>query len=246
MSQASILVDALKSALRRRGLTYVDVGRRLKLSESSVKRMFAQKNLRLERFEQICALMGLDLADLLQLAHEAETRITELTEEQERELVSDPKFLLVAVLALDHWPAARILETYRLSEPELVKMLTRLDRMRIIDLMPENRIKVRLARNFSWRKAGPIQRFFEERLQQDFFESSFLRPSELRVIVNGSLSPRSIELLQGHIRRIADEFDSLLGEDRHMRHETRTGVSLMMAMRPWEPNLFAAMRRDRD
>ena len=130
MSQASILVDALKSALRRRGLTYVDVGRRLKLSESSVKRMFAQKNLRLERFEQICALMGLDISDLLQLAQEAETRITELTEEQERELVSDPKFLLVAVLALDHWPAARILETYRLSEPELVKMLTRLDRMR--------------------------------------------------------------------------------------------------------------------
>src|ERR1700739_4998994 len=136
--------------------------------------MFAQKNLRLERFEQICALMGLDISDLLQLAQEAETRITELTEEQERELVSDPKFLLVAVRPRDPWPTAHILETYRLSEPELVKMLTRLDRMRIIDLMPENRIKVRLARNFSWRKAGPIQRFFEERLQPDFFASSFM------------------------------------------------------------------------
>jgi hypothetical protein len=245
VSQTSLLIDTLKVALRRRGLTYVDVGRRLGLSESSVKRVFAQKNLDLERLEQICGLMGLEIADLFELAHEAEKRATELTEAQERELVSDPKVLLVAVLALDHWSAARILETYRLSEAELVKTLTRLDRMRIIDLMPDNRIKVRLARNFAWRKAGPIQRYFEERLQQDFFESSFLGADELRVIINGGLSRRSIELLQGHIRRIAEEFDSLVSQDRHIDHEARVGASMVMAIRPWEPNLFVGLRRSR-
>jgi len=244
MSQASALIDALKTALRRASLTYVDVGRGLGLSESAVKRMFAQKHLSLERLERVCGLVGLEIGDLLELVHEAEKRVTELTEEQERELVSDPKVLLVAVLALDHWSAARIGEIYRLSEAELVRTLARLDRMRIIDLMPDNRIKVRLARNFAWRKGGPIQRFFEERLQQDFFESSFLGSNELRVIVTGSLSRRSIEALQDRMRRIAEEFDSLVGEDRRLDHEARTGVSLVLAVRPWEPNLFAKLRRD--
>jgi DNA-binding Xre family transcriptional regulator len=245
MSQASALVDAVKTALRRHSLTYAHVGRRLELSESSVKRMFARKKLSLERLEQVCALMGLEIGDLFELAHQAETRITELTEEQERELVSDPKVLLVAVLAVNHWTADKILETYRVSKAEVIKTLTRLDRMRIIDLMPDNRIKVRLARNFTWRKGGPIQRFFEDRLQRDFFESSFHGSHELRIIINGSLSRRSIEQLQGQMRRIAEEFDSLVGADRHLDHEGRIGASLVMAIRPWEPNLFVELRRDR-
>jgi transcriptional regulator with XRE-family HTH domain len=244
MSQASALIDALKGALRRRGLTYADVGRRLGLSESSVKRVFAQKRMSLDRLEQLCGVMDLDIADLIELGHEAERRLAELTEDQERELVSDSKVLLVAVLALDHWSPARILQTYRLSEAELVRTLARLDRMRIIDLMPANRIKVRLARNFRWRKGGPIQRYFEQRLQQDFFESSFLGTDELRLIVTGSLSRRSIELVQGHMRRIAEEFDSLVKDDRRLEQEGRGGVSLVLALRPWEPALFAALRRD--
>jgi len=245
MSQASVLVDVLKSALRRRSLTYANIGRGLGLSESSVKRMLAQKKLSLDRLEQICGLMDLEIADLIELAHQAENRITELTEEQERELVSDPKVLLVAVLVFNYWTATEILETYRLTEAELVKTLTRLDKMRIVDLMPGNRIKVRLARNFRWRKAGPIQRYFEERVQQEFFQSPFLGTDELRVFVNGRLSRRSIALLQGHMRKIADEFDSLVAEDRHVSYETQTGTSLVMAIRPWEPNLFAALRRDK-
>jgi len=245
MSQASVLVDALKSALRRRSLTYADVGRGLGLSESSVKRMLAQKRLSLERLDQICGLMDLEIADLVELAHQAENRITELTEEQERELVSDSKVLLVAVLVFNYWTAARILQTYRLTEAELVKTLTRLDKMRIIDLMPGNRIKLRLARNFRWRKGGPLQRYFEERLQQEFFESPFQGADELRIFVNGKLSRRSIALLQGHMRKIADEFDSLVAEDRHLDHEIQTGTSMVMAIRPWETNLFAALRRDK-
>ncbi len=206
--------------------------------------MFAQKKLNLERLERICELAGVEMSELFELAHKSEKRITELTEAQERELVSDPKVLLVAVLAVNHWTAARIFSTYRVSEPELVRILARLDKMRIVDLLPDNRIKVRLAHHFTWRKAGPIQHFFEERLQQDFFESSFVDSGELRVIVNGSLSQRSFELVHSRIRRVAEEFDSLVSEGRHLGDEERIGAALVMAIRPWEPNLFSEFRRD--
>jgi hypothetical protein len=126
-----------------------------------------------------------------------------------------------------------------------VKALTRLDKMRIIDLLPGNRIKVRLARNFKWRKGGPIQRNFEERLQREFFDSHFLGADELRVFASGRLSRRSIALLQTKLRRIAEEFDSLVAEDRQLDHESQAGTSLVMAIRPWEPNQFVALRRDK-
>lgn len=245
VSQVSLLIDVLKKSLRRQGMTYADVARGLRLSESSVKRLFAQKNLNLVRLEQICELMGQEIVDLLELAREAEGRVTELTEEQERELVSDPKLLLVGTLALNHWTAATIVETYQLSQSELVGLLVKLDRLGIIELLPDNRMRVRLARNFSWRKAGPIQQFFEKRVQRQFFESSFIGKDELRVTVNGSLSSRSNALLRQRMRKIAEEFDSMVDEDKRLDHKEREGTTLVIAIRPWELSLFTELRRNK-
>jgi transcriptional regulator with XRE-family HTH domain len=243
MPQAALLIDVIKKGLRERGLTYAHVAKGLGLSESSVKRVFSRGNLSLKRLEQLCALMDLEIADLLDLTRAAERRITELTEEQEEVLVSDPRVLLIAILAINHWTASVMLGKFRFSESELVALLARLDRLGIIDLLPGNRIKVRLAHNFSWRKGGPIQRFFEERVQEEFFKSSFLGPGELRITLQGSLSAKSNELLQQRMRKVAEEFDSLVEEDRPLDHGTRDGMTMVMAIRPWELALFTELRR---
>jgi DNA-binding Xre family transcriptional regulator len=243
MSQASLLIEVVRKSLRQRGLTYAHVAKGLGLSESSVKRIFSRENLSLERLEQICALMELEIADLLELTRAAEGRITGLTQEQESTLTRDPKLLLVGLLAINHWTADKILENYRLSEVELVSLLARLDKLGVIDLLPGNRIKVRLARNFTWIEGGPIQRFFEERVQQQFFNSSFLGTGELRISVHGALSSRSNGLLQQRMRKLAEEFDALVEADRQLDHDARDGMTMVLAIRPWELSLFNELRR---
>jgi DNA-binding Xre family transcriptional regulator len=243
MSQTGLLVATLKKSLRERALTYVDVARALELSESSVKRLFARKDLSLERIERICELMKLDLTDLLELMNAAEPRIAELTEEQERALVGEPKLLLVGILAISFWSADDIVETFRISKAELVRLLVRLDRMRLIDLYPDNHIKVRLARNFTWRKDGPIQRFFDDRIQRQFFETSFTRRGESRIVVFGALSRRSNDLLQHRLQKLAEEFDALVQEDKALDHRMRVGTTMVVAIRPWEPSQFTELRR---
>jgi len=243
MSQTALLIDTLKKGLRQRALTYADVARALDLSESSVKRLFARKDLALDRVERICALMKLELTDLLELMQAAEPRIGELSEEQERALVGEPKLLLIGILAISYWTAADMLATFSISKSELVRMLVRLDRMRILDLHPGNQIKVRLARNFAWRKDGPIQRFFEERVQQQFFETSFTKPGELRIVSFGALSRRSNQLFQHRLQKLAEEFDLLVQEDKALDHRTRFGTTMILAIRPWEPSQFTDLRR---
>jgi DNA-binding Xre family transcriptional regulator len=243
MSQTAPIFETLKRSLRQRGLTYADVATALDLSESSVKRLFASRDLTLERLERVCALMQLEVTDLLELVRDVESHITELTEAQERELVDTPKLLLVGVLVLSYWAAEDILATFRFSEAELVKLLLRLDRVGVIELLPGNRIKLKLARSFAWRKDGPIQRFFEARMQQQFFHSSFSHEGELRLVMFGGLSRRSNELIQQRLRRVAEEFDALVQEDRRLDRRMRTGNSLVLAVRPWEPVLFTELRR---
>jgi DNA-binding Xre family transcriptional regulator len=243
MSQASQLVDLVKQTLRDRGRTYAELARGLGVSESSVKRLFSKKKLSLQRLEEICAQLDIEISDLLEQVRSSEGRIVELTEAQEQSLVADQRLLLEGLLVLSHWTAAEIVAAYRISETEVVKLLAQLDRLGIVDLMPGNRIKLRLARNFAWRKRGPLQKFFEGRVQQQFFESSFDGPGELRFVVHGGLSPHSNALLHQRMRKLAEEFDSLADDDRGHDHKTLSGTTMVVAIRTWELGAFTELRR---
>jgi DNA-binding Xre family transcriptional regulator len=243
MAQAAQLVDLAKRALRERGVTYAQLAMGLGVSESSVKRLFSRRKLSLERLEQICAHMGLEISDLLDVARAAQPRVTELTDAQEKALVTDERLLLVGLLVMSGSTAAQIASSYRLGDAEVVRLLVKLEKLGIIDLMPENRIKLRLARDFSWRKDGPLERFFESRVQAEFFRSSFHGPGESRFVMHGSLSERSNAILRQRMARLAAEFASLVEEDRHLDAQPLSGTTLVAAIRPWELHIFDKLRR---
>jgi hypothetical protein len=50
-------------------------------------------------------------------------------------------------------------------------------------------------------------------------------------------------LLQQRIRKLMEEFDALVDEDRSLDPSLREGTTLVMAMRPWEFAQFTALRR---
>ncbi len=130
--QASALVDALKRMLKGQGLTYADVAAGLNLSEASVKRMFSRRDFTLQRLEDVCRLAGIDFADLARAVSEHNAGISQLTVEQEEEIVSDPKLMLVALCAVNNWTLEQIVATYEMSQAECIRCLVRLDRRRII------------------------------------------------------------------------------------------------------------------
>ena len=174
MAQTAAIVSALKNALKEQGITYQQVAEALGLSEASVKRLFSERQFSLQRLDQICSLLGLEISDLVRRLDQAQ-RIDALTAEQEQELVGDDRLLLVAICALNRWSLAQILETYQLSEGEAVGRLARLDRMGLIELLPGNRIKPLISHDFRWQQHGPIQRFFEQQVQADFFQCHFMK-----------------------------------------------------------------------
>ena len=139
----------MKGALKERGITYQQVAEALELSEASVKRLFSERQFSLQRLDQICALLGLEITDLVRRLDQAQ-RIDALTTEQEQELVGDDRLLLVAICALNRWSLAQMLRTYQLSEVEAVGRLARLDRMGLIELLPGNRIKPLISHDFRW------------------------------------------------------------------------------------------------
>ena len=243
MRQTLAIHAALKRLLKARGRTYAEAATVLELSEASVKRLFARGELALDRIERLCDWIGVDIADVVQSAEAVQATVTELTLEQERELARDPALLLTAFLVLNRWSEAEILEAFRFDKPQLTLLLIRLERLGLIEVLPFERIKLRTARNFSWRKDGPIQRHFAERVLPEFFDTKFDQPGERMRFVGGLLSRASVRKLQEAMEGLARQFDDLVAQDLGLPTRERHGVSLLLGLRPWEYSGFTKLRR---
>jgi len=244
---AIALVETLKRMLKGRAITYAMVAAGLGLSEASVKRMFSRRDFTLQRLEDICRVTGLDFGEVARDATAEDAGMTHLTAEQEREIISDPTLMLIALCAVGNWTFRQIVDTYDIPEAECVRCLARLDRHRIIELGPDNRIRPLIDRTFAWLPGGPIQKYFRARVESEFLSSKFDRPGELFQYINGMLSRHSTAEVTARMRRLAGEFADLHAADRALPLSERHGASMLLAIRPWEPRAFRALRRkDRD
>lgn len=243
MAQTTSLINTLKKALRAQGKTYLDVADALNLSEPSIKRMFAQEHVTLKRLDKICEMLDIELSELFLMMHDSSNLISQLTEEQEQELVSDMGLFLVAVSCLNRWSFRDIVDNYNFSEPELRQYLRRLEQQKFLQLLAGDRIRVLVSRNFAWLPDGPIQQFFNEKIQNEFFASSFGQKGEKLCVTTGMLSGSSNTVIQQRIERLISEFSDLEIEDAKLPIKNRFGTTLVVAMRPWELSAFEKMRR---
>jgi len=245
VSQTAAMVDALKRVLRARRVNYAQVARALSLSEATIKRLFAKNDLSLERFERVCELAGTSIAELARELDSHTGYLSRLTLEQEREIVGNPKLFLIAVCALNHLNLEQIVATYDMTKAECIQLLARLDRIRFLELLPGDRIRLKVARTFSWLPDGPIRRFFLDRAEREYFRSRFDATGEHIAVVNGMLSRASSERLIARLKRVAAEFAELHEDDKRLPLGERRPASLLLAVRPWELDAFHALRRRR-
>lgn len=243
MPQTDALIETLKQALKARRMTYAEVAEKLAMSEANVKRMFASKRFTLERLEDVCRLIEFELSDLFQLYEESRQRITTLTKTQEKKLVSDTKLLLVAVSVRNRLNFDDIVNNYDISSVECIRHLAKLDKLKIIDLLPDNRIKLRIDEHFHWIPNGPIENFYEKQIQNQFLKATFNGDLEERMFLFGLLGDSSIRILIKKMKVLAKELSELHRQDINLPLEKRHSIGFMLALRPWELDVFLPLQR---
>ncbi len=242
MALAAELLDQLKHELKSNGVTYKDVSEALEVSESSVKRLFRDQDMSLSRLERICGLVELDIAALTERCFRDRKQMRALSWEQEETLVSDEKLFLIAAHIIYGWTFKRVMETYELDKHLAQRHLSALDRMKIIELQPGNEARLLLSPDFEWIRNGPIQSFYEEKLQGGFLQSNFTGSGELRLVINAWMSLENIEAFHENMRRFAREFESHKRYDKNTPPHKRRGTTLLLAIRPWELQMFEKYR----
>ena len=243
MSQIKHVSDTLKKLLRQHQLTYKDLAQSLNMSEANIKRIFSTHNFTLQRLEQICEVIQISLSDLFTLAQKQEEQLSQLTKEQEQTLLTNPKLLLVAVCVRDGWTFKELIEYYDIDQHECVNLLAQLDKLRVIELLPNNHYRLLIAQDFRWIPGCPLEKFMEQEVMVKFMAPKQNEQWNFRFYLRGRYSQTSIDIIQRRLNQLTKEAASLNQEDADLPLHKREHMGLLMAMRPWEPSLFENMRR---
>ena len=245
MAKNTEVILALREILRNKRITYATLAKQLGLSESSLKRNFSHQDMSLSRLGQICELASIEFADIINHIENNRQRFSQFTKEQEIALAKDIKLLMMAYFLSVGMKFEDILSDYDITEAEGIALLTQLDRIGILELLPGNRVRVLFDRNFSWHPRGPIARFFEKYIQAEFFNTTFENSDDLRVVCNGNLTQASLEECQDKLNRVKREIDLLIDKEAKIPHHLKHGVTMIAAVRPWRLSVFQHLKKNK-
>ncbi len=244
MSSTLDLVTCLKAELRRAGLTYADLAESLGMAESSIKRMFSKGDMPLSRIDEVLAVLKMDFAELAREVALAAPPRRELSLEQERAVVADPKLLLTAICVLSQWTIEQITATYTLSKPQAVACLLALDKLGFIELRVNNRYRLKVDKTFRWRPHGPVMQFFRQHAVADYFEGGFDGPGELLMLVHGQVSAAQAALFNDRLQRLAQDFAQQHLADHKLPDRDKQAYTVVIGMRSWLFGVFRSMLRE--
>lgn len=233
--ESNRLMSVLKRCLKTRGLTYRDLAEQMNLSESSIKRLFANNSLSMRRFEQICQILEMSIFDVSKMARE-EFRADDphsLTRKQEQALAENTNLLIGFHLLLNGWEFQQIVDAFTWSEPELIKILTRLDKLKLISLLPQNKVQILTAHNIRWRKDGAIRRRYQNLVLSEFLNDGFAAQDQLLDFEIVELSPASNTILQRKLEMLLKDINELAAMDYGITQSRKTSTAILVAIRPW-------------
>ena len=235
MEQTNRLIETLKKVIKSRGLTYKDLAKSLKLSEANLKRAFSKQTFTLQRLEAICRILEIDFYEL---AKQAKGNIQDvldcLTLEQEKALAEDSALFTVFYLVLSGMSVRQIENNYEF-QGKIQQLLLKLDRLKLIELHPQGRIKLLIATNVRWLPHGPLNEKYESVIKQEFLSAPFNGKNEKLRFISGVFSENTLKLMTLKVERLLGEFLELSETEARNSTNSQKGTRqwLLLAYRPW-------------
>jgi hypothetical protein len=244
MGETTRIIMALKRGLRSRGITYAMLGRKIGLSEPSVKRILSRGTLSLPRLERMCEAAGMSLEELVRpvSSTEAATSST-LSAIQESALAADPQLLACFYLLTNGHTSREVADELGADEKLLRRWLVKLDNLGLVELRAKLGSRLRVQTPIAWREDGPIRRTYEQQVRDEFMRSPFTAADETLKFRTAELSDASRQVMQRKLARLAADFNELAELDRHLPSREKRATAVMLACRPWVFSMFDGLKR---
>lgn len=224
----------LKNALRGKGLTYRAIAEELGVHEATVKRNLNGRGISLEFLERVCDVADLRISELLEFSKESqESRQHHVSTRQETELSSNLRTTFFFLLLQRKWTPEDIRREFQLTEAQLIQHLVRLDRLNLIKLLPNNRVRLLIAKFPKWQTGGPIRQSFNRWLGQQFAQMDY--PRGVFEAETVKIAPSSLPLVQSLMKDFSEAIVRIGERDRQLDSSQSHWYSFLVAARPVDP-----------
>ena len=230
-----LLIQALKSILKLKEITYKDLAEELDLSESSVKRIFSINSFTLERFCLVCDIAGVSLGDLNQIikGKDPNEKFHIYSDEQEKAFVQDMQCLAFFDQLIQGSSPTQVAKKHDLSKKVLHTFLAKLDNLKLIEWRPNDRVKFLVSKDVRWQKGGLLSSRFSKLAREEFTQSNFDQSGDSLNFLSLQLSSNSSQELINKLSELANEYSRIALLEERLRLK-RDNLGIMLAVRKWE------------
>ena len=238
------IMRELKRMLKARGITYADLGRRIGLSEPSVKRMFSRASITLGRLERVCRAIDATVLEVARLAGgNGSPAADTLSWDQEAELAANPGLLGCFYLLINGRRPAELANELSVDDRQVRRWLAQLNALGLVELRSRYRAKITTAPSIARRKDGPVRALYEAQVRKEFLHSAFAAGGEALHFRSAELSEASSQTLIKKIERLASDFRDLADLDRSLPSREKRSFAVLVACRPWVFSMFEGLKR---
>lgn len=232
------LLAELRIELRRRKLTGKAIAQAMGVAEPTVRRWLRGDGLLLGRLEELCALAGISLRDLVNSL--PESGATRFTLAQERVLAADRPlaFLFFAILNGAH--PDEFEREFRMPAARVEAYVQRLVKLGLLDQAPSGRIRPLTTRSVSWRSGGPLAAAFDKQIKHFFLSMDFGAPDAVYVSDMVRLSEAGRSRVHAMYAALRLEIHKAAEADRAAQLADYEWTAVLMLVQPLD---MAAVRR---
>lgn len=162
----TVYVDAIKKALKSRGLTYGELAQQLKMTESGVKKMLNGKDISFQRIIQICKVLDVLPGQIFSISEKSSLPVLLFSEKQQDALINDRRLLAAYwLITIEKKSFEEILDCLRTTPNELKVRLQKLVTLDLV-LQKKNQFLPKHKGKFRWPDESKIAKVLNDELSQ--------------------------------------------------------------------------------
>lgn len=157
----------LKNKAKSKGISQAQLAKKIEVSLPTIKRWFGGGTITIEVLQKLASEIGVSLTEVFSSIEESSTQSFHYTDEQEHFFSNNIEYLAFFDNLLRGYSPTHIQRKFKISENKIVSYLSKLDKLKLIQWLPKNKIKLMVSGEPIWKKDGLLSK----KLRKDIFNA---------------------------------------------------------------------------
>ncbi len=171
----------VKNVIKEKGYTQEEFAEIIGISIPTLSRWLRGEGLLFQDLNMMLEKLGVKLSELAMLAEGDVANKFTYTIEQEDAFVSTEGLLAFFDQLLNRKTVSHIARTFKLSEKSINFYLSRLDKLKLIEWLPNNKFKIIVSGEPSWIVGGPLSQKFRKQIINEHIQNHLNNREMLRM-----------------------------------------------------------------